>query len=118
MVAWTGSLNTTQFVDQHARQMRRTPEFKEQNSFGQLGCILVLKLPSAPKLNLAEPTTVIIAVIQEVKAKLTDGIYYYKEFGVDEVADLETIQCVVGRIHDRGRWALIDWSNSMANYVD
>ena len=98
--------------------MRRTPEFEEQNFFGQLGRILVLELPLAPKLNLAEPTTVIVAVIREVKAKLTDGIYYYKDFGLDEVVDLETIQCVVGRIQDRGRWALIDRSDSMANYAD
>ena len=75
-------------------------------------------MPSAPKLNLAEPTTIIVAVIREVKAKLTDGIYYYKEFGVDEVVDLETIQCVVRRIEDRGKWALIDWSDSVANNAD
>jgi hypothetical protein len=98
--------------------MNRTLEFEEQNFFGQLGRILVLDLPSTRKLHLAEPTTIIVAVIREVKAKLTDGIYYYKEFGVDEVVDLETIQCVVGRIQDRGKWALIDWSDSMANYAD
>ena len=69
------------------------------------------------KLGLAEPTTLILAVIQEVKAKLTDGIYYYKNFGLDEVVDLDTIQCVVGRIQDRGKWALIDQSNSMTNNV-
>ena len=50
-------LQYTQFVDQHARNMGRTPEFKEQNFFGQLGHILILKLLSAPKLNLAEPTS-------------------------------------------------------------
>ena len=47
-----------------------------------------------------------------------DGIYYYEEFGVDEVVDLEKVQCVVGRIKDRGKWALIDQSNSMANNAD
>ena len=111
-------LQYTQFVDRHAHNMRRTPEFKEKIFFGQLGRIVILKLPSAPKLNLAEPTTVIIAVTQEVKAKLTDGLYYFKEFGLDKVVDLETIQCVVGRIQDRGKWALIDRSDSMANNAD
>lgn len=111
-------LQYTQFVDRHAHRMRRTPEFEEQDFFGQLGRILILEIPSAPKLHLAEPTTIIVAVIREVKAKLTDGIYYYKEFGLDEVVDLETVQCVVGRIQDRGRWALIDRSNSTANYAD
>lgn len=107
-------LQYTQLVDRHARHMRRTPDFEEQDFFGQLGRILILELPSARKLHLAEPTTIIVAVIREVKAKLKDGIYYYKEFGADEVVDLETIQCVVGRIQDRGQWALIDRSNSVA----
>jgi hypothetical protein len=111
-------LQYTQFVDRNVRHMRKTPDFEEQNFFGQLGRILVLELPSAPKLHLAEPTTVIVAVIREVKAKLMDGIYYYKEFGADEVVDLETIQCVVGRIKDRGKWALIDRSDSVANNAD
>jgi hypothetical protein len=111
-------LQYTQFVDRNARYMRRTPDFEEQNFFGQLGRILLLELPPAPKLRLAEPTTIILAVIREVKAKLRDGIYYYEEFGVDEVVDLETIQCVVGRIQDRGKWAIIDRSDSMANNVD
>ena len=47
-----------------------------------------------------------------------NGIYYYEELSVDEVVDLEKVQCVVGRIKDRGKWALIDWSNSMANNAD
>ena len=111
-------LQYAQLVDQHACCMRKTPDFKEQNFFGQLGCILILELPSAQKLHLAKPTTVIIAVIWEVKAKLKDGIYYYKEFGLDEVVDLETIQCVVGRIQDRGEWALIDRSDSVAINAD
>ena len=111
-------LQYTQFVDRNIRHRRKTPDFEEQIFFGQLGHILILELPSAPKLHLAEPTTTIVAVILEVKAKLTDGIQYYKEFGVDEVVDLETIQCVVGRVEDRGKWALIDQSDSMANNAD
>ena len=111
-------LQYTQLVDRNARRLRKTPDFEEQIFFGQLGRILVLELPMAPKLHLTEPTTVIVAVIREVKAKLIDGIYYYEEFGVDEVVDLETIQCVVGRIKDRGKWALIDRSDSMANNAD
>jgi hypothetical protein len=58
-----------------------------------------------------------LAVIREDKEKLMDGIYYFKEFGLDEVVDLETVKCVVGRIQDRGKWALIYRSDSMA-YAD
>ena len=111
-------LQYTQSVDRHACRARKTPDFEEQNFFGQLGRILVLELPSAPKLHLTEPTTVIVAIVRGVKAKLMDGIYYYKDFGPDGVVDLETIECVVGRIKDRGKWALIDRSNSVANNAD
>ena len=89
-----------------------------QNIFGQLNCILLLELPSAQRLNLDEPTTVIIQLIREVKATLRDGIYYYKYFGADEVVDLNTLQCVVRRIQDRDEWAIIDWSDNVNIQVD
>jgi len=63
-------------------------------------------------LNLGEPTTVILALIQEVKATLREGIYYYKDFGVEEVVDMKTVQCVVGRVKDRGEWAIVNRSNT------
>ena len=53
----------------------------------------------------------IIALIQEVKATLRNSIYYYKNFGVDEVVDLCMLQCVIGRIQDRDEWVIIDWSD-------
>jgi hypothetical protein len=89
-----------------------------QNFFGQLNRILLLELPSAQRLNLDEPTTVIVALIREVKATLRNGIYYYKNFGVDEVVDLSTLQCVVGRIRDRDEWAIIDRSDNVNIQVD
>jgi len=66
-------------------------------------------------LNLDEPTTVILALIREVKATLREDIYYYKDFGVEEVVDMKTVQCVVGRVKDRGEWAIVDRSNIMGN---
>jgi hypothetical protein len=89
-----------------------------QNFFGQLNRILLLELPSAQRLNLDRPTTVIVALIREVKATLRNGIYYYKNFGVDEVVDLSTLQCVVGRIQDRDEWAIIDRSDNVNIQMD
>ena len=108
----------TQLVDRYARQKRRTPEFELQIFFGQLQRVLVLELPSTPRLNLATPTTIILASIKNVKATLTDNVYRYKEFGVNEVVDLTTVQCVVGRIWDRDEWAIVDRSNNVAIQVD
>jgi len=89
-----------------------------QTFFGQLNRILLFELPSAPRLNLDKPTTVIVALIQAVKATLRGNIYYYKEFGVEEVVDLETVQCVVGRVKDRGEWAIVDRSDNTVIQVD
>jgi len=77
-----------------------------------------VELPSAQRLNLDRPTTVILALIQEVKATLRNGIYYYKLFGADEVVDLSTLQCVVGRVRDRDEWAIVDQSDSVDAQMD
>lgn len=116
-ISWYFSHQYAQLVDRYARQRRRTPEFELQHFFGQLKRLLVLELPTAPQLKLANPTTIILAVIRTVKATLDNNIHYYTEFGIDEVVDLTTVQCVVGRIHDRGRWAIIDRSDNMSIQV-
>ena len=71
-----------------------------------------------PQLALAEPATLILAVIQQVKATLRDGLYYYKDFGADEVVDLNTVQCVVGRVKDRGEWTIVDRSDNVEILLD
>ncbi len=111
-------LQYTLYVDRHARCRGKTPDFKEKVFFAQLNHILVLELPPAPQLDLTEPTTLILALIQEVNVTLRDGIYSYKEFGAEEVVDLKTVQCVVGRVKDRGEWAIIDWSDNVEILVD
>jgi hypothetical protein len=72
-----------------------------------------LEIPTAPQLKLTNPTTIILAVIRTVKAILDNinNVHYYTEFGIDEVVDLTTVQCVVGRIHVNGKWAIIDRSD-------
>jgi len=61
-----------------------------------------------------QPTQWIYAVIRSVKISETDGfgINYYEEMGETEIVDLEMVQCVVGRIRDRNRWAIVDRSRS------
>lgn len=100
------------------RRRGKTPDFEEKTFFGQLNRILVLELPPAPRLDLTEPTTLILALIQEVNVTLRDGVYSYKEFGPEEVVDLKTVQCVVGRVKDRHEWAIIDRSDNVEIPVD
>ncbi len=106
------------YVDRHARNRRKTPEFEERIFFGQLNRILLIELPPELRLALAEPTTLILALVQEVKTMLKDGIYSYKEFGVEEVVDLKTVECVIGRVKDRGEWAIVDRSDNVEIQVD
>jgi hypothetical protein len=67
---------------------------------------------------MAEATTLMLALIQEVKASLKDGIYSYKEFGAEEVVDLKSVQCVVGRVKNRGEWSIVDRSDNVVAPVD
>ena len=115
---WASLLQYTQLIDQHAHHPRKTPDFEYQNSFGQLDHILLLELLPAQWLNLEKPTMVIIALVREVKATLRNGIYYYENFGVDEVVNLDTLQCVVRSIWDRDKWAIIDWSDNVDIQMD
>ena len=111
-------LQYTLYVDRYARHRRKTPDFEEKIFFGQLNRILVLELLPAPRLNLDEPTTLVLALIHEAKVTLRNGIYYYKDLGVEEVVDLKTVQCVVGRVWDRSEWAIVDRSDSITIQVD
>ena len=106
------------YVDRHVRHKRIAPAFEEKTFFGQLLRILVLELQATRRLDLAKPTTIILALIHEVKATLKDGIYSYKEFGAEEVVDLKTVQCVVGRVKDRGVWSIVDRSDNVVAQVD
>ena len=106
------------YVDRHARHRNKTPDLEDKPFFGQLKRILVLELPAALQLGIAEPTTVILALIQEVKVSLRNGIYSYKEFGGEEVVDLKTVQCVVGRVKNRGEWSIINRSDNVVVHVD
>ena len=39
-------------------------------------------------------------------------INYYQELGPVDVVDLNQVKCVVGRIRDRGKWAIVDRSGT------
>ena len=106
------------WIDTLTKKKKRTPEFELQNFFGQLQCILVLELPFIPQLNIVMLATIILALIKNVKTTSMNNVYYYKAPGVDEVVDLNMVQCIVGRILDRGEWAIINRSNNVAIQVD
>ena len=112
-------------VDIYAHVQRKKSKFELRNLFGQLLRVFVVDIPEA--LRGAEgaeeldeegadlqPTQWIYTVIRSVKISEMDsfGINYYEETGEIEIVDLEMVQCVVGRIRDRNRWAIVDRSRS------
>lgn len=80
-----------------------------------------MKLPTTPDLALAEPTTLILAAIHtcDIEAHNSLDMHYYSKFGRTEVVDITSVQCVVGRVKSRNRWAILDRTGGMARaYYD
>lgn len=93
--------------------------------FGQLKKILVTELPPGVIPSIAQPIRVVLAVIdpRETTNETPLGIPYYTEPTkpvAPRVVDVNTVMCLVGRIKDRGRWAIVDRSGDMARaeFVD
>ena len=96
------------FVDKNARFRKKTPVFERRTFYGQLLRVVVIDVPASPHLNTAQAKTVLHTLIQSIKPERCSGITFYKELGPIYSIDLNTVECVVGRVHDRGRWAIVD----------
>jgi hypothetical protein len=84
--------------------------------FGQLQHIFVVQLAASKKLKLTQPMTLILAAIRACTHLQLEGngIYYYDREGTMDVVDMKCVQCLVGRVSDRDRWAIIDRSDNSA----
>jgi len=63
-----------------------------------------------------------LAVIRQVKTIFPNAdrllpILCYKETGCLDPADIKSIQCIVGRVEDRGEWGLVGCSGPLAHAV-
>jgi hypothetical protein len=84
--------------------------------FGELQRVVKIDLPATPDLRLNEPVMLFYAIIKQCKAKKgRDGFWEYKELGGLEAVDIGLVQCVIGRIFDRGNWVIIDRSGERAH---
>ncbi|KAF8239424.1 hypothetical protein L208DRAFT_1237679 [Tricholoma matsutake] len=89
--------------------------FELRDFYGQLLRLLIINIPESQN-DRVQPQTLVYALIKSVKLIdcTTDGIKYYANFGSMEFVDLNQVKCVIGRIMDRGRWAIVDCSTSSA----
>lgn len=91
-------------------------EMEVRTYFGELQQIFSIKVPQSPQLNLNEPETLFLAAVKECDASFSeDGFWEFSAARKLAVIDIGTIQCVVGRIYDRGKWVIIDRSGSLAH---
>jgi len=80
-----------------------------QTFFGELQQVIKIDVPATPQLNLKEPQTLFFAIIKQCNATQSkEGFWEYTTLGRLEVVNIGLIQCVVGRILDRGKWVIID----------
>ncbi|PPQ78936.1 hypothetical protein CVT24_012460 [Panaeolus cyanescens] len=98
-----------QDIDTLANQNNGT-RFVEKTFFGQLKRIILIDVRKNRRLNIDHDETAIFAYIQTCNASERNGVYSYKEMGRDDLVDLCTLRCVVGRVWDRGQWTFVDRS--------
>ncbi|KAF9042467.1 hypothetical protein BJ165DRAFT_1349583, partial [Panaeolus papilionaceus] len=110
----------TLLVDVYARQKRCKPKFVPDEYFGQLKCTFAIVIPCSKQLGVKTPTAVVLALMQELKVYLrTNGLHYYKKRGGEELVDMNTVKCVIGRVPcANGEWAVVDRSDLAGVQVD
>jgi hypothetical protein len=78
--------------------------------------VIILKLPPLPLFSLNTSSTIFFAVVQCVTTMQENNLIYYHDSGPIEIIDLNTVECVVGRVWDRNSWAIVD--RSCAKTID
>lgn len=105
------------YVDKFANQRRKKPKLELKTFYGQIQQIILVRMPATPDLRLNEAKTIIFASIKNCRIERSNDLdmhYYRSEEGYTEVVDLEAVQCLVGRVFDRGWWTVIDRSGKLA----
>ena len=84
--------------------------------FGELQRVVKINVPATPELNLKQPHVVFFAIVKQCKTtRSKEGFWEYTVLGGLEAVDLGLVQCVVGRVFDRGKWVIIDRSGERAH---
>ncbi|KAH7316374.1 hypothetical protein B0J17DRAFT_584693 [Rhizoctonia solani] len=104
-------------VDRHARHPNVLADLQPASQYGELQHIFALPLkPQSPGNNSDEKRILVLAWIYEAPV-LVENTYEYKvvsyakgTLGSGEIVDAATIQCLLGRVLDRGRFWVIDRS--------
>ncbi|KAH9889500.1 hypothetical protein C8Q73DRAFT_707899 [Cubamyces lactineus] len=107
-------------VDRNARSRNAAIQLVSKTFYGQLQRVLVVHFPAMPATPITTATPLVFAIIRTCKvidSHQSLDIHYYTQTSTLDVVDITTVQCLVGRIHDRGRWAIIDRSGSLSRAI-
>ena len=109
-------LQYTGLVDRNAHQRNRPANHVHVNFYGRVETFFSVPLPAIAELELDKPFKVVVAAIRKAKTSLKTPlrIPYYSEMGGMEIVDISVIKCLVGRIEDRGEWAIVDRTAGLA----
>lgn len=93
--------------------------FEGAEYFGQLKTIFVTELPPGIIPAITQPKRVVLAAVDPrvTMSETSLGIPYYTKPSkpvAPRVIDINTVMCLVGRIKDRGRLAVVDRSGDLA----
>ncbi|TFK19795.1 hypothetical protein FA15DRAFT_682829 [Coprinopsis marcescibilis] len=104
-------------ADRNIQLRDKRSEFDLKMYFGQLKGIYMVQVPPSKDLGLKTLDTVVfaeVAMCKDVTAHSSLNIHYYRKLGGTEIVDIMTIQCLVGQILWKGRWAIINRSGTLA----
>ncbi|KAH9941067.1 hypothetical protein B0H21DRAFT_753454 [Amylocystis lapponica] len=111
-------------VDVNAQYPRRPVVLEKRTFYGQLQHILVLRLTSSPRNNIMEPKTIVFAAIRSCTIEESHrdlDIHFYSDgaagLGALDVVDISCVQCLVGRVPDGHRWAIVDRSGTLSRAI-
>lgn len=102
-------------VDIHARRKTLAPEYEVKTFYGQLENILVICLSAHAMSAFGSGPILLMAGIRQCEVNATNsmGFSIYSNMGQFEVVDMTCVQCLVGRIPNGKRWAIIDRTDTL-----
>jgi hypothetical protein len=81
--------------------------------YGRLEQIMVCELPTDPFLEELSGTTWLLALVTPCNTQGRDAIQEHTTYSTQAasiITDIRSIQAVIGRVHSRTEWAIIDRS--------
>ena len=106
-------------MDRNAAYRNRPVVLELRAFYGELQDIVLISMPPSPALRLTQTEHIILAgiqtcILEDHAAPRGLDIHCYTQMGRYEVVDMKNVQCLVGRVLDRGQWAIIDRSGGLA----